>query len=142
MSPTHELIRQRLEVERIESELKDAKSRYDELNRIVSDEFQATDTQSQKVTVDGKTFTVFRRREFYCNVPAANREKVVTVCRNLGMDDLVETVVQTTKLKAWLREQVETDDDPAGSYDWDSVPEELKGLLSVGESVKAVVQRK
>ncbi len=136
----HDLVKITLEIERIEEALKEAKKRKTALENLVSDQYQADEIRSQKVTVDGKDYTVFRRREFYCNVPAGNREHLVLVCQQLGMDDMVETTVQTSKLKAWMKEQV-SGDDPVDGYDWDRVPEEVRDLVSVGESVKAVVRK-
>jgi hypothetical protein len=139
-STTHDLVKASLEVDRLEDELKDAKKKREYLAQLVADEYQAGDIRNQSVTVDGKKFTVYRRRDCYANVPAANRERVVEVIRTMGMDDMIKTAVSTSSLKAWMVEQARGDD-PSDPYDWDAVPQELRELVTVGETVKAVVKR-
>ncbi len=62
-----------LEVERIEEQLKEAKKRREELAALVADEYQANETRSQSIEVDGKRFTVYRRRTLEASVPVVNR---------------------------------------------------------------------
>lgn len=140
LSNARDLVLASLEVERIEEQLKEARKRRDELAALVADEYQANETRSQSIEVDGKRFTVYRRRTLEASVPVVNRAAVVDVVRELGMDDMVQTNVNTTSLKAWISEQVRGDD-PADPFNWDAIPEQLRGLVSVYERVNAVVKR-
>lgn len=139
-STAHDLVRQSIEVDRLEQELKEAKRRKEELSALVAEEYQNSEIRNQKVTVDGRDYLVYRKRDIHASVPTANRERLVEVFQAMGFDDFIKTEVPTAKVKAYMIEQASGDGD-ADDYDWDAVPEEIRSLVSVYETVKAVVRK-
>lgn len=139
-STAHRLVKASIEVERLETLLKEAKRAKEDLANRVSEEYQEGDVRSQKIEVDGKSYTVYRRRDISASVLAGNQPQLVSICRSMGLDELVKTEVPTAKVKSYIVE-LARGDDPADEYDWDAVPEELRSLVNIYETVKAIVKK-
>jgi hypothetical protein len=103
-----------------------------ELERELSDLMDEQGLQSLKAS-DGRT--LYKSRDLFVNVPAANREAVVEACRLLGLDQLVVTSVNSNSLKSQVREWM------GDVGDEEQIPEQLRSLVAVHEEYSIRVRK-
>lgn len=135
-----QLVRRKRELEELEEKVKQAKKSYDDLAKLVTEDFVIQGVTKIGLVVDGRKCTVSRRRNFMCNVLAGDRPKLVEALRRIGYGDLVEETINTGKLKAWLKELIapgdrEDDDD----FDLDAIPPEIRPLVRTYQDVVPVI---
>lgn len=126
-----------LDAELRESEVrtKDLRAKRDAIESLLVEQWAASGQQSIKI--NGQL--IYRSRELHVSVPAGEREAVVAACEALGLVELIETSVPTSRLKAWLRESLgESEESEPGDNGFASVeeriPAELRGKVRVYES--------
>lgn len=137
-----QLVRQDKEIEELEAELARKKKAFADLQKLVAEEFVMNSQTKVGLVLDGKKYTVSRRRNFCCNVLAHDRPRLVQALRDLGHDDMVETTVSTSKLKPWLKELISRDGaDEDDGFDYDRIPPEIRGLVRTFEDVVPVIRK-
>lgn len=115
--------------------LKKVRDELEQVESLLSEQWGAAGVQSMNIAGQ----LVYRSRELHVSVLAADRADVVAACESLGLVELIETSVPTSRLKAWLRESMgEQDDAEVGDNGFASVeeriPAELRGKVKVYES--------
>lgn len=127
-----EVLAKRDASETLAAEKKRIDGECEQLERDLSDLMDAQGLQSVKST-DGRS--LYKSRDLFVSVKAADREAVVEACRVLGLDSLIETQVSTSKLKANIREWM------GDLGESDQIPEQLRPLVSVHEEYSIRVRK-
>jgi molybdopterin synthase catalytic subunit len=102
------------------------------LEKELSDLMDEQGLQSVKST-DGRT--LYKSRDLFVSVCAANRSAVVAACQELGLTDLIKTEVPTTTLKSHIREWM------GDMGEADQIPEQLRALVHVHEEYSIRVRK-
>lgn len=138
----HDLVKARLKCDALSQQLKEAEAERDGLSKLIAEQWGASAVKSQKVIVDGRPWTVYRKRKLLVSVLAHNRGSLVEGCRALGLNHLIVTDVPTTKLKPWIIEQVSDDDrGEDGEFDLQALPDEIRDFVRLHEDVEALVRK-
>lgn len=102
------------------------------LESELSDLMDEQGLQSVKST-DGRT--LYKSRDLFVSVNAANRTAVVDACRELGLTDLIKTEVPTTTLKSHIKEWM------GDMGEADQIPEQLRELVHVHEAYSIRIRK-
>ena len=113
-------------------ELDAANRRADALESELSDLMDEQGLQSVKAT-DGRT--LYKSRDLFVSVSAANRSAVVEACQALGLTDLIKTEVPTTTLKSHIKEWM------GDMGEADQIPEQLRELVHVHEAYSIRIRK-
>ena len=122
--------------------MKEKKKTYEALAKLVAEQYTAEGTKSTKIVDEnGVSYTVGTRRSLKASVLAQNRDAVVAACREIGLDDMIVTDVNTSTLKSWLVEQMRPNGDESESFDYEAMPPELEGIVRLYEDVTVTVKK-
>ena len=80
--------------------------------------------QSLKVDVDGKKTSVFVRKTIWANAVDGDVPRAVKALKLAGLGHLVEEKFNTHTLSAWLREQIDMQNE---------IPPQLEGAIKITE---------
>jgi hypothetical protein len=127
-----DVLAKRDESDRLAAEKKQTDAQCEVLERELSDLMDEQGLQSLKAA-DGRS--LYKSRDLFVSVPAAQREAVVEACRTLGLDDLIKTEVPTAQLKSRIREWM------GDMGDVEQIPEQLRPLVAVHESYSIRVRK-
>jgi molybdopterin synthase catalytic subunit len=126
------VLAKRDEIDEIKHQSDKAMIELESLEEELSEQMNEQGLQSVKST-DGRL--IYKSRDLFVNVAAANRSAVVEACRDLGLDELIKTEVPTSSLKARIREWM------GDLGDREQIPEPLRPLIAVHESYSIRVRK-
>jgi len=128
--PADEVDRLLMLAERIktaDTELKELKSQYDELESLIVEQWAAIGKQSESRR--GKT--IFRKREFQCSTKSGQGNALKDAVEANGLGQFVNESVTIGSLKSWIRERLQYTE--SGDLDLSQVPAEIVEKLNVHE---------
>ncbi len=134
-SPEVMYVQTKQAIAEIEEKLKREKAYLNEIEKVITEDWQLNLCARKEIRMhDGRRASLTLSNAVSCSILAANREAVRSKVEEYGIEGVVVTGVDTSRLKKWMTEGAATN--PDGTLDFSFMPHDMIELISVYQRTK------